>query len=350
MNKIAQRILKRAATNIVNTNKSGDFWLPAERFKNDLPYQTPQEEYETIKQYIQEYEQEIADLKKQLELDPNNQELLQQLKDKQWRKQMFEEDINPPMPQEVIDDDEKRKKKKEERSRELAQERAQYRLDVQSRKEEQKSRNERMLNKLPKYLQELVSDAKNYKLYVHSGYISSSKREFKQKLYTTYCKYLNEKVGQYLSANKCSKSGEYGLKFQEIVNDFIQQLPVNIVNKFIDQFYIVDSGENLLYYLQDTDLINTTVIPKLLGSIQYAWRRAGKSTDFFSTSNIRNIIAKRIVAMWNANKFDMIARKTHDGAKYYIPFHMPLRRLDVVVEYLINETDIVEKAKRLLNK
>lgn len=354
MNRIAQRILKQVAVyvpsvSIGNTRRSGD-WLHAERPKNDLPYQTPQEEYNAIKQYIREYEREIADLKKQLELDPNNQELLQQLKDKQQRKRMFEEDIHMSMSQEVIDYDEKRKKEKEELERKLTQERAQYQSDVQSRKEEKKSRNEQMLNKLPEYLQELVSDAKNYTPHIHKGYISSSKQEFKQKLYTAYCKYLNEKANQYLSANKCSKSGEYGLQFLEIINSFIKQLPVNIVNKFIDRFYIVDSGESLLYYLKDTDLIKTTVIPNLLGSIQYALRHTEKSTDFFSTSNIRNIITKKIITMWNANRFEMIARKTHDGTKYYVPFHMPLEQLNVIVEYLINETNIVGTAKRLLNK
>lgn len=356
MNRIAQRILKQVAVyvpGIGNTIRSGD-WLRATRPKNDLPYQTPEEEYKALQQYIREYEQEIAALKKQLELDPNNQELLRQLKDKQRRKQMFEEDINMPISQEVIDEDEKRKKEKEkeeeEIERRLTQRQTQRRLDIQSKNEEQKSRNEHMLSKLPEYLQELVSDAKNYKPHVHKGYISSSKQEFKQKLYTTYCKYLTGKVDKYLIANKCSKSGEYGLKFQKIVNDFIKQLPVNIVNKFIDRFYIVDSGKSLLYYLQDTDLIDTTVIPALLGSIQYTLRNVGKSTNFFSTSNIRTIITKKIIMLWNANKFGMIARKTHDGTKYYIPIQMPVEQLNVVVEYLINETNIVEKAKQLFNK
>ena len=53
----------------------------------------PRIEYRKIKGYINEYIRDINNINSSLEADPNNKELINMLKDKQYRKALFEDDL-----------------------------------------------------------------------------------------------------------------------------------------------------------------------------------------------------------------------------------------------------------------
>jgi len=350
---LTNRIIKRIAIytkELGNSRRSGQP-LGATKPKSDAHIQTPQEEYNMIKNNIKELEIEIADIKKQLQSDPNNYELLESLQKKQQLKQLCEEDLNAGKEygNELRLEDEQNKREKAIRKQENDKKREEYRQGVEQRRQQQYEINERALKELPDYVQKLVNNASNYKIAIYNRLISSDMNIFKKNLYDHFCRYLRDAAKKFLSNKKYVGSGEFKIKSQEAINNAIKKVPFNIVNKFIGQFTIITSGKELLQYLQDTNLINE-VIPAVLTNIKYFWKKSQDTVsreEYLSKSNITQLITKKIMAIWKANKFKMMDYNLRHNTKY-VAFSISLEQLDIIVQYLINNIDIIDQAKKII--
>ena len=346
---MANRIIKRIAVytrELGNSRRSGQP-LSATKPKNNKHIQSPQEEYNMIKNNIKELEIEIANIKKQLQLDPNNSKLLELLQNKQQLKQLCEEDLNAgaKYANEFIEDEREKAIRKQENDKK----REEYRQGVEQRRQQQYEINERALNELPDYVQKLVDNASNYEVSLYNRLISSDMNIFKKNLYYHFCKYLKDAAKKFLSNKKYIGSGEFKTKSQEVIDNIIKKVPFNIVNKFIGQFTIITSGKELLQYLQDTNLINA-VIPVILTNIKYFWKKSQDTVsreEYLSKSNITQLITKKIMAIWKANKFKMMDYNLRHNTKY-VAFSISPEQLDIIVKYLINNTDIIDQAKEII--
>lgn len=286
-----------------------------------------------------------------MQSDPNNQKLKDLLQSKQQLKQLCEKDLNTgtEYANELRLEDEQNKREKAIRKQENDKKREEYRQGVEQRRQQQYKINERALQELPDYLQKLVANASNYEVFLYNRLISSDINIFKKNLYDHFCRYLKDAAKKFLSNKKYVGSGEFKIKSQEAIDNAIKKVPLNIVNKFMGQFTIITSGKELLQYLQDTNLINE-VIPTVLANIKYFWKKSQdivSREEYLSKSNITQLITKKIAAIWKANKFGMMDYNLRHNTKY-VAFSMSPEQLDIIVQYLINNTDIIDQAKEVI--
>lgn len=346
---MANRIIKRIAVytkELGNSRRNGQP-LGATKSKNNEHVQSPQKEYHIIKNNIKELEIEIDNIKKQLQSDPNNQKLKNLLQNKQQLKQLCEEDLNAgeEYANEFIEDEREKAIRKQENDKK----REEYRQGVEQRRQQQYEINERALKELPGYMQKLVDNASNYEVSLYNRLISSDMNIFKKNLYDHFCRYLRDSAKKFLSNKKYARTGEFKIKFQEVIDNAIKKVPLNIVNKFIGQFTIITSGKELLQYLQDTNLINA-IIPAVLTNIKFFWKKSQDTMsreEYLSKSNITQLITKKIMAIWKANKLKMMDYNLRHNTKY-VAFSMAPEQLDIITQYLINNTDIIDQAKEVI--
>lgn len=342
MNRIAKKILAVYVPELGNSRRQGE---PFKAIRPKSPKAPDKMSPEWFKKFIQEYEDEIAEIKLKLKDNPSNVELLKQLKDKEMRKAQFEEDLNST--DSLIDWDEINEY---DRIWEEKYNLPRYKKFSEDELEELEEAQDDLLLFLEQEFNNSKDDIIKHTI-SQTFYNIQSIQEFKDAILNKIKNYLKKRVNTFI--NKCRNDYKYNfLLFEDTFNNFMKTISNdNIITECVKHFKIINNSDSLFKALRETNQI-PYIIHDVISGIKYALNRSYNTKQFLSDdAKINEIIAQKITRSWNTDLLyiKQYNRNIRNDIKYIV-LGIQNINLDTIIQYISNSSAISEAISQLKAK